>query len=155
MPTRRPAPPGEWETPAADDRLRCEHRHVGDREPRISIELSPAQVREVLRAASTRGPGGVLGPAPSRPGLAQWAASARRLAEVSQDARLSRSLLRGLSILALLESPPPERGIVEIASELGLSAATAHRYAQTLLAVGLLERCPDTRRYRLSRSGVR
>ena len=40
--------------------------------------------------------------------------------------------------------------MVELAGELGLSPSTAHRYAQTLLELGLLERSPTTRRYRLS-----
>ena len=42
-----------------------------------------------------------------------------------------------------------ERGIVELANDLGMSPSTAHRYAHTLVEVGLLERCPKTRKYRL------
>jgi len=41
------------------------------------------------------------------------------------------------------------RGIVELADELGMSPSTAHRYALTLVELGLLERCPKTRKYRL------
>ena len=33
---------------------------------------------------------------------------------------------------------------------LDMNPSTAHRYLSTLLAVGLLERNPDTRRYRLA-----
>jgi DNA-binding IclR family transcriptional regulator len=39
---------------------------------------------------------------------------------------------------------------VEIAGELGMSPSTAHRYLQTLLELGLVERSPRTRRYRLA-----
>ena len=30
-----------------------------------------------------------------------------------------------------------------------MSPSTAHRYAQTLIELGLLERCPKSRKYRL------
>lgn len=67
------------------------------------------------------------------------------------DRRLSRSLLRGLAILACFTVEQPERGILELARELDLSASTTHRYVLTLLELGLLERCPRSRRYRLPR----
>jgi len=66
------------------------------------------------------------------------------------DRRLSRSLLRGLSLLGCFESPTQERGIVELAKEAQMSASTAHRYALTLIELGLLERSPRSRRYRLA-----
>ncbi len=65
------------------------------------------------------------------------------------DQRLSRSLLRGLSILTRFGPDGEARGIVELAGELGMSPSTAHRYALTLVELGLLERCPKTRKYRL------
>jgi DNA-binding MarR family transcriptional regulator len=65
------------------------------------------------------------------------------------DARLSRSLLRGLSILTCFTDDGGPRGIVEVAEELEMSPSTAHRYALTLLALGLLERSPHTRKYSL------
>ncbi len=65
------------------------------------------------------------------------------------DPRLSRSLLRGLSILTCFGPDGGSRGIVEIAEDLGMSPSTTHRYALTLVELGLLERCPDTRKYRL------
>jgi DNA-binding IclR family transcriptional regulator len=36
----------------------------------------------------------------------------------------------------------------DVAQELGLAASTSHRYARTLIAAGLLEQDPVTRRYR-------
>jgi hypothetical protein len=67
----------------------------------------------------------------------------------TDDPRLSRSLLRGLSLLAGFGSDGAERGIVELADDLGMSPSTAHRYAMTLVELGLLERCPRSRKYRL------
>jgi len=69
----------------------------------------------------------------------------------TSDPRMSRSLLRGLSLLAGFGPDGAERGIVELAEDLGMSPSTAHRYALTLVEVGLLERCPRTRKYRLPR----
>jgi IclR helix-turn-helix domain len=67
----------------------------------------------------------------------------------TEDPRLSRSLLRGLSLLTGFGPDGGERGIVELADELGMSPSTAHRYALTLVELGLLERCPRSRKYRL------
>jgi hypothetical protein len=69
--------------------------------------------------------------------------------EYSGDTRLSRSLLRGLSILTCFRPGFEERGILELAGELGMSASTTHRYVMTLVELGLLERCPRSRKYRL------
>jgi hypothetical protein len=129
------------------------------REEPISITLSPAQVDHVLRAASrssapgiaglisgalrrdTAPPGGRLDPtARNRPGSA---------ATGKANSRLSRSLLRGLSLLTCFASADEERGIVELSREAGMSASTAHRYALTLIELGLLEHSPSSRRYRL------
>jgi DNA-binding MarR family transcriptional regulator len=72
-----------------------------------------------------------------------------RLPIDSVDPRLSRSLLRGFSILTRFGPDGGARGIVELAGDLGMSPSTAHRYASTLVQLGLLERCPTTRKYRL------
>jgi hypothetical protein len=69
------------------------------------------------------------------------------------DPRLSRSLVRGLSLLTGFGPDGDERGIVELAEDLGMSPSTAHRYALTLVELGLLERCPRTRKYRLPQVG--
>jgi DNA-binding IclR family transcriptional regulator len=58
-------------------------------------------------------------------------------------------LLRGLSLLTCFASDDEERGIVELSRDAGMSASTAHRYALTLVELGLLERSPSSRRYRL------
>jgi hypothetical protein len=132
---------------------------MNDQEPTaISIALSPTQVDHVVRAASS-------GSAPSISALiagslakqhdgggacAQPDPSIRGYVPSGDaDPRLSRSLLRGLSLLTGFGPDGGERGIVELAEDLGMSPSTAHRYALTLVEVGLLERCPRTRKYRL------
>jgi DNA-binding IclR family transcriptional regulator len=67
----------------------------------------------------------------------------------SDDPRLSRSLLRGLSLLTCFGPDGAARGIVELAHDAGMSPSTAHRYASTLLELGLLERDSKSRKYRL------
>jgi hypothetical protein len=139
---------------------------ANDKRPAITITLSLAQVDEVVRAASReRAPSistliaSSLGaqrrsdaePRGAQPGEAAMRAPIpveRRLNE-DVDPRLSRSLLRGLSLLRCFGPNGSERGIVELAAELGMSPSTAHRYAVTLVELGLLERCPNSRKYRL------
>jgi IclR-like helix-turn-helix domain-containing protein len=123
----------------------------------ISIVLSPIQVEQVVRAASRSTAPGVAalisgsvarrnhGPAASARGSAGAAATR----PVSVDRRLSQSLLRGLSLLSCFGSTEEERGIVELARQAGMSASTAHRYALTLIELGLLERSQHSRKYRL------
>ena len=130
----------------------------------ISITLSPVQVDEVVRAASGgRAPslatliadslGAPLAgrSSPAENGQLHNGASPALgyLPSDTSDPRLSRSLLRGLSILTRFGPEGEARGIVELAEELGMSPSTAHRYAQTLIELGLLERCPKSRKYRL------
>jgi DNA-binding IclR family transcriptional regulator len=86
-----------------------------------------------------------------RTSLQHAALRAALLAGNERDPRLSRSLLRGLSLLAGFGENTGERGIVELAHELHMSPGTAHRYARTLVALELLEHSPTTRRYRLPR----
>jgi hypothetical protein len=134
-------------------------------EPRsISITLSPVQINEVVRAAAgSRAPSlstliadslraplqGESSPAENGQTQNGTAHLAEYLPSDTCDPRLSRSLLRGLSILTRFGPGGQARGIVELADELSMSPSTAHRYAQTLIELGLLERCPKSRKYRL------
>jgi hypothetical protein len=102
----------------------------------ISINLSPAQVDAVVRAATNS----------RSPSVATLVGG--YVSVDAADPRLSRSLLRGLSLLSCFGPDGAERGIIEIAEDLGMSPSTTHRYASTLVELGLLERCPKTRKYR-------
>lgn len=116
----------------------------------ISITLSPAQVDEIVRVASgSRAPSLATQIADSLRGPPAERPQTGYLPSERADQRLSRSLLRGLSILTGFGPDRAPRGIVELAGDLGMSPSTAHRYALTLVELGLLERCPKTRKYRL------
>jgi IclR family pca regulon transcriptional regulator len=65
------------------------------------------------------------------------------------EPRYSRSLERGLAILACFTSERPVLKISEIADGLGISRATTHRYVSTLVSQGHLQR-DASRRYRLA-----
>jgi hypothetical protein len=134
----------------------------------ITITLSPAQIDSVVRAASRGSAPSIsaliaetLTSAPQRAnGQSSAGAAADEdtagesargyLPTDTDDPRLSRSLLRGLSLLRGFGADGGERGIVELAEAVGMSPSTAHRYALTLVELGLLERCPRTRKYRLA-----
>jgi hypothetical protein len=129
----------------------------------ISITLSPAQVDQVVRAAGsgqtpgfavliantikTAGEGledsGLDGEPPER-------ATDEGYFPTLDDRRLSRSLLRGLSVLTCFNGQGESRGIIDLAGQLDMSPSTTHRYVTTLVELGLLERCPKTRKYRLA-----
>jgi IclR family pca regulon transcriptional regulator len=64
--------------------------------------------------------------------------------------RSFRSLEYGLGLLRLFTAERPVWGIAELARELNVDSATAHRYAATCLELGYLEQAL-TRRYRLTR----
>lgn len=67
-----------------------------------------------------------------------------------RDSKLSRSLLSGLLLLASFPADGGFLGNAEIARTLAMNNSTVHRYLQTLVAVGLVQRDPRTRRYRLA-----
>jgi DNA-binding MarR family transcriptional regulator len=112
----------------------------------ISIELSQAQINRVVReTAEDDGFLGLLGGLEAihiHPSSAQF-----------DDPRLSRSLLRGLMILGLIAADRTARSVTDVANELGLGISTTHRYISTLVEVGLLERDPVSRQYRLTVRG--
>jgi len=108
----------------------------------ISITLSKTQIRQIVReAADEEGLPALLGRLDRR----DLASSTERI----EDDRLSRSLLRGLMVLAAFPADGSARQITDVAKQLGLGASTTHRYAVTLVELGLLERDPVSRHYRL------
>lgn len=114
----------------------------------ITIELTRTQIDQVVRVSSkgSVGVGSVLRGLSDR-GLAD---SFPRLAE---SPRLSRSLLLGLLVLACFPTDGSSLTVSDVSGRLDLSPSTTHRYMTTLLAVGLLEQDPRTRRYRVPLAG--
>jgi DNA-binding MarR family transcriptional regulator len=108
------------------------------------IELSPAQVDRVIRSAADGGSIAIL-----LSGLTDVREVLAREPRQLEDSRLSRSLLAGLLMLASFPTDGSYLGNAEIARMLDMNPSTTHRYVSTLVAVGLLERDPSTRRYRL------
>jgi hypothetical protein len=135
-------------TPTADAQegdVQPDHRQREDLEPdSVSIELSPAQVDRVIRSAADGGSISLL-----LSGLRDVREVLAREPSQLEDNRLSRSLLAGLLMLASFPSDGSYLGNAEIARMLDMNPSTTHRYVSTLVAVGLLERDPGTRRYRL------
>jgi DNA-binding MarR family transcriptional regulator len=109
----------------------------------ISIELSQAQINRVVRKAAQDG--GLVGLLLGVEEVDIEACSAQMA-----DTRLSRSLLRGLMVLASFPSDGTGRSVTDLAQQHGLAMSTAHRYISTLVEVGVLERDPVSRHYRLA-----
>jgi IclR helix-turn-helix domain len=129
-------------------RTRVEVSVDTDDEPvdeRVVIELSRAQVDRVVREAAGAGTLSVL-----LSGLGDVREMLEGEPEQLEDARLSRSLLSGLLMLALFPLDGDYLGNAELARMLGMNPSTTHRYVSTLVAVGLVERDPVTRRYRIA-----
>jgi hypothetical protein len=111
----------------------------------VSIELTKAQVDQVIRSAS--GDGAHV--STMLHGLAGVREAMVSLGELESQHR-SRSLLAGLLMLASFPDDGSYLGNAEVARLLGMNPSTSHRYLSTLVEVGLLERHPSTRRYRLA-----
>lgn len=117
------------------------------REEQVVLTLSPAQVEQILRSATSddqAGAGGML--TEDQLSLARE----RRYRALLEDRRLSRSLLAGLLVLSCFPPGGGEMGIADLARRLDMRTSTIHRYVSTLLAAGLLERDPVSRQYRLA-----
>jgi len=121
-------------------------------EPLVSITLSRNQVDHITRAAL--GEGAALSVSALVAGTGFHRSHARqvlgaRYRALQENRRLSRSLLAGLLVLSCFPPEGVDMGIKDISEQLDLNTSTVHRYVLTLVAAGLLERDPDTRRYRL------
>jgi DNA-binding IclR family transcriptional regulator len=60
---------------------------------------------------------------------------------------VSRIVVRALLVLMSFPADGSKREVTAVAKRLGLSLSATHRYAATWVAVGLLERDADSRRY--------
>jgi hypothetical protein len=112
----------------------------------VTIALTDAQVARVLREAS-----GEAGLAPAfSSALGDAGTLAKTVLPFLADQGYSRSVLRALLVLAAFPADGSERELSSVAEQLSLSGSTTHRYLRTWTAVGLLERDPNSRRYRRS-----
>jgi hypothetical protein len=115
---------------------------------KVLLELTSSQVSHVLRHASGPGTLSLL--------LSRLPRVQRMLQEAPkqlEDERHSKSLLLGLLILAVFPADRSYVGNVDVARSLDINLSTSHRYLSTLVSVGLLERHPTTRKYRLPDGG--
>jgi Fic family protein len=113
----------------------------------VSITLSSQQIARVVLAATQDGN-------PSISFTNQLADLLGREALVAglENPHLSQSLMRGMFILVHLRSIGDWVSISDLASEMDMTRSTAHRYLATLLAIGLIEQDPRSRKYRLPRT---
>jgi hypothetical protein len=121
-------------------------------EPLVSITLSRNQVDHVMRAALGEGVAPSVSALVAGTGFHRSDARqmlSARYRDLQDNRRLSRSLLAGLLVLSCFPPEGVDMGIKDISEQLDLNTSTVHRYVLTLVAAGLLERDPDTRRYRL------
>jgi DNA-binding MarR family transcriptional regulator len=114
----------------------------------ISIELTRSQVNQVVRGVSQEDSVSSL-----LRGLGDRRGFAAKFRSLAESPRLSRSLLLGLLVFACFPSDGDALAVTDVASRLSMSPSTTHRYMTTLLAVGLLEQDPRTRRYRVPFGG--
>jgi DNA-binding MarR family transcriptional regulator len=124
---------------------------------KIVLALSRSQIAMVLRAANASGaPSTLLSGLDGGEGSA-LSSSVDELLNLTDadERRLSRSLLSGLLVLACFPRDGALLGVAELARRLDMSPSATHRYISTLVAAGLLERDPHTRRYRLARKHVK
>jgi hypothetical protein len=112
------------------------------------IELSPAQVAQVVRAAAEGGKILTL-----LSGIGDVRATLVTARAGLDNPRLSRSLLSGLLLLVCFPADGSYLRGSEAARMLDMSPSTTYRYLATLVAVGLLERDSQTRQYRLADAG--
>ncbi len=158
MPNRQPAPITIALSPAQVDSVvrAASSGQAPSIATLIASSLAGEHERGNGRSGGRAGADGTAGGTRRRRAGAKATSDLRSAAELigdADDARLSRSLLRGFALLAGFGTDGRERGIVELANDLGMSPSTAHRYALTLVELGLLERCPKTRKYRLPLAG--
>jgi IclR helix-turn-helix domain len=147
----RVAPTRDWQRTGRPVRRPGRGRDGETNAGKVMIELSKSQVDQVVRGAGEGGTMSILLSALRDP---DWTLAVDSenwsYPEQMEDRRLSRSLLSGLLVLSCFPADGGYLGIAELARMLDMNTSTTHRYVTTLLAVGLIERDPATRRYRIA-----
>lgn len=119
----------------------------------MSIELSDAQIAQVVRGA---GDGGLSMLLSTRLEQEEIGESLTRALNdpLLDDPGISRSLALGWMVFAALAPPGTEHGVKEVGKRLGLSPSTTHRYLKTLAELNLVERTVPKRLYRIVSDGT-
>jgi IclR-like helix-turn-helix domain-containing protein len=106
----------------------------------VTIRLTAEQIYEIQdRVAVTGEALGLLS------GISDPERFAASVATALGQPGYSHSTLRALLVLSAFPTDGTPRALTDVASEVGLSPATTHRYLRTWLVVGALERDPDSR----------
>jgi IclR helix-turn-helix domain len=109
----------------------------------VAVRLTDEQVCEVVRTASAeKQRAGLLA------GVGELSHLRDRVAPWLEDPSCSQAALRAVLVYAAFPVDGSERGLNDVAGELGISPSTAHRYARSWMAVGLLGQDPHSRLYR-------
>jgi hypothetical protein len=130
---------------------------MGDREDRgrVFIQLSEEQVdRVIVSTAAAQSAGNAREDASSTRATDSGSNTQWLFSTLMEDRSLSHSLLIGLEVLTCFPLDGTERGVADVASQLGMNNSTVHRYMSTLMRVGLLEQNRYTRLYRLAKEEV-
>jgi Fic family protein len=109
---------------------------------RVTIELTEPQLAAVL--SQTKADHSV---AALISGLDIRLTAGEAFARMGSQKSSSRSLVRGLLVLSAFSAGEPRR-MTEVAAELKMTASTLHRYLNTLVSLGLIERDRSSRLYR-------
>ncbi|HYB22210.1 MAG TPA: helix-turn-helix domain-containing protein [Solirubrobacteraceae bacterium] len=110
---------------------------------KLAVELTDEQVCKIVRSASAeKQRAGLLSK------LGELSDLRERLASWREDPTCSQATLRAVLVYAAFPVDGSERGVVDVAGELGISPSTTHRYARSWVAVGLLVQDPSSRLYR-------
>jgi DNA-binding MarR family transcriptional regulator len=118
----------------------------------VEIELSPSQIRDVVRAAGAANRLSiVIAGSPVLNGVEDVRRTLSAHPELLQDTRLSVSLLVGLLILSSFPTDHSYIRVTDLSRALQMHPSKISRYVTTLVEAGLVERDSHTRRYRLAR----
>jgi DNA-binding MarR family transcriptional regulator len=110
---------------------------------KVAIELTDRQLASVLD--QTKADHSV---AAMLSGFDLKLTASEAFARMGSEKGSSRSLVRGLLVLCAFPATGEPRRLSDVAGELEMSTSTLHRYLNTLLALGLIDRTESNRLYR-------
>jgi hypothetical protein len=109
----------------------------------VTIAMSDAQIAQILRENS-----GGVGLTARLVDLSDLETLRSSVQPLWDDVRYSHSLLKALLVLAAFPTHGAELALKDVAGQFDWSRSATHRYVATWTALGVLERNPESRRYR-------